>query len=122
GKKQVVPAAILGLDELVDFGREGREGFIGAEAVVPGLSIAIFDALHQAGLADLDVLVEVGGGNGEELDPLQQWIGGVFGFFEDATIELHPGVVASRKEPLFLLRSSHWIGTNRDGKSTASCP
>ncbi len=86
----------------MDFGGEGGEGFLGAEAVVAGLAIAVLDALHEAGLADLDVLVEVGAGDGEELDALEQRIGGVFGFLEDAAIELHPGVVAAVEELLFL--------------------
>ena len=107
GKQVLVPALVLGGDEGVDFGGEGGEGLVGAEAVVAGLAVAVFDALHEAGLADFDVFVEVGAGDGEELDALEQGVGGVFGFFKDAAIELHPGVVAAVKELLFLRSSGH---------------
>ena len=62
---------------------------------------------HEAGLADFHILVEIRRGDGEKFDPFKQRIGGVFSFFENAAIELHPRVVASGKELLFLLRSSH---------------
>ena len=55
---------------------------------------AFFEALQDAGDADLDELVEVAGGDGEELDALEQGIGGVVGFFEDAAVELQPALVA----------------------------
>jgi hypothetical protein len=89
-EKQVVPAPVLGFNEFVDLGGEGREGFIGPEAVIAGFAIAILDTLHEAGLSDLDILVEIGACNGKELDPLEKRVCGVFGFFKDAAIELHP--------------------------------
>jgi hypothetical protein len=107
GKKKVVPAAVLGLHEAVDFSRESGERFIWSEAVVTGFTITVLDALHEAGLTNFDVFIEIGSGDGEKLDPFEQRIGRVFSFFEDAAIELHPGVVASGKELLFLLCSSH---------------
>ena len=107
GEQLVVPALVLGFDEGVDFRGENGEGFCGAKAVIAGLAVAVFDALHESGLADFDVFVEVGAGDGEELDALDEWVGGIFGFFEDAAIELHPGVVASVEELLFLCGSSH---------------
>ena len=107
GEQLLVPAVVLCGDKGVDFGGEGGEGFVGAEAVEAGLAVAVLDALHEAGLADFDVLVEVGAGDGEELDALQQGIGGVFGFFKDAAVELHPGVVAAVEELLFLRSSGH---------------
>ena len=94
-------------DKGVDFCGERGEGFVGAKAVVALLAISVLDALHEAGLADFDIFVEIGAGDGEKLDPFEEGIGGVFGFFKDAAIELHPRVVASGKKLLFLLRSSH---------------
>ena len=94
----LVPAAVLGVDKAVDFGGEDGEGFVGAQAVVALLAVAVFNALHEAGLADFDILVEVGAGDGQELDPLQQGIGGVLGFFKDTPVELHPGVVPAVKK------------------------
>ena len=104
----------------MDFGGEGGEGFVGAQAVVAGFAVAVFNALHEAGLADFDVFVEVGAGDGEELDALEQGIGRVLGFFQDAAIELHPGVVAAVEELLFLRGSGPCERPSRRvGKSTA---
>ena len=91
----------------MNLGGEDGQRFVGAKAVVARLAVAVFNALHEAGLADLDVLVEVGAGDGEELDALEQRIGGVLGFFEDTAVELHPGVVAAVEELLFLCGSGH---------------
>jgi len=107
GKKKVVPAAVLGFDKAVNLSSQSGKGFIGAETIVARLPIAVLDALHKAGLANLDVFVEVGPGDGQEFDSLEQRIGRIFGFFEDAAIELHPGVVASGEELLSLLCPSH---------------
>src|SRR4029079_4823662 len=120
-EKEVIPAAVLGLDEAVDFSCQCGKGFVRAETVVTRFAIAVLDALHEAGLGYCDIFCQVGSGNGKELNPFEQRICGIFGFFEDAAIELHPGVVASGKELQFLLRSSHRFDTDRVGKSTALC-
>ena len=72
GEQVLVPAAVLGGDKAVNFGGEHGQGLVGAQAVVARLAVAVFNALHEAGLADLDVFVEVVAGDGEEFDPLQQ--------------------------------------------------
>ena len=59
-----------------------------------GQAMAFFQALEDAGDANLYELVKVAGGNGEELDALDEWVGGVVGFCEDALVELEPGFVA----------------------------
>ena len=83
----------------------------GRSAVGVGLGVAVFNALHQAGLADFDEFVEIAGGDGQELDPLEQGIGGVLGFFEHAPVEVHPGFVSGEKEALLrALRSGHKLG------------
>ena len=74
---------VLGLDEGVDFGGEGGEGLVGAEAVVALFAVAVFNALHEPGLADFDVFVEVGTGDGKKLDPFEERIGGILGLFKD---------------------------------------
>ena len=93
----------------MNLGSQHGQRFVGAQAVVTRLAIAVFNALHEAGLADFDVLVEVGAGNRQELDPLQQRVGGVFGLFEHTTVELHPGVVAAVEKLLFWGGSCHLI-------------
>ena len=107
GEQLLVPAAVLRGHEAVDLGGEHGERLVGAQAVVARLAVAVFNALHEAGLADLDVFVEIGAGDGQELDALEQGIGGVLGLFKDAPVELHPGVVASVEELLFLRCSGH---------------
>ena len=67
------------------------------------------------------IFVEVGTGDGKKLDPFEERIARVLGFFEDTAIELHPGVVASGEEHLFLLGSGHVRESSRVGKSTVFC-
>jgi hypothetical protein len=59
-----------------------------------GKAEAFFEALQDTGDADFDELVEVAGGDGEKLDALEQGVGGVVGFFQDAAVELEPALVA----------------------------
>jgi hypothetical protein len=116
----LIPAAVLGVNEAVNFDGELGERFVGAQAVVTWLAVAVFNALHEAGLADLDVLIEVGAGDGEELDALEHRIGRIFGFFQDAAIELHPGEVPAVEQFLFLCRAGHGVRPVRCvGKSKA---
>jgi hypothetical protein len=109
GQQLAVPAAVLRFHKAVNIRGQRGEGFVGAQAVVAGLAVAVLDALHEAGLADFNVLVEVGAGNGQELDPLQQRVGGVLGLLEHTPVELHPGVVPAVEELLFVSRSGHLI-------------
>jgi len=71
------------------------------------LTVAVFNTLHEPGLADFYVFIEIGASDGEKFNPFEEGIRRVFGFFKDTTIELHPGVVASSKELLFLFGSGH---------------
>ena len=107
GEQLLVPAAVLGGDKGVNVGGEDGEGLVGAEAVETGLAVAVLNALHEPGLAHLDVFVEVVAGDGEELYALEQGVGGVFGFLKHTPVELHPGVVASVKKLLFVCSSGH---------------
>ena len=100
-------AVVLGGDEVVYFGGESLEGLVWTESVIAGFAISVLDALHEASLANFDVFIEVGGGDCQELDALEQRVGGVFCLFQYPAIELHPGVVASVEELLFLSGSGH---------------
>ncbi len=91
----------------MNVGGELGEGFVGAQAVEAGFAVAVLNALHKAGLAHLNVFVEVVAGDGEELYPLEQGVGHVFGFLKDTPIELHPGVVAAVEKLLFVCSSGH---------------
>ena len=119
GQQAIVPAGVLGVDKAVDFGGQRGQGFVGAQPVVARLAVAVFDALHEAGLADFDVFVEVAAGDGQELDPLQQGIGRVLGLFQDAPVELHPGCIPSVEKSLLLNRSHHRVVPFRSWQSTA---
>ena len=123
GEQMLVPAAILGIDKGVDFSGEHGQRLIGTEAVVSLLAVAVFNALQQPGLANLNILVQVVARDGQEFDPFQQGICRVFGFFEDTPVELHPGVVPAVEELLFLRSACHRIRPiRRVGKSTAFPP
>jgi len=107
GNEVVVPAAVLGGDKLVNLMGKYFERLVGAEAVKAGLAVAVFNALHEAGLADFNVFIEIVAGDGEELDALEEGIGGVLGFFKHTPVELHPGVVSTVEELLFRVGSGH---------------
>ena len=107
GKQLLVPAAVLRGDKAVNFVGECRRGTRGAEAVVTGGAVAVLNALHEAGLADFDVFVEIAAGDGEEFDALEEGVGGVFGLFQHAAVEFQPGVVTAVKKLLFRSVSGH---------------
>jgi hypothetical protein len=65
-----------------------------ASVEVMGEVEAFLEALQDAGDADLDELIKVAGSDGEKFNALEQGVGGVVGFFEDAAVELEPALVA----------------------------
>ena len=66
-----IPAAILIAHEVVgEFGDQLRFLLRGA-AVGTGRGLAVFNALNQATHADLEELVQIAGGDGQKLHPLQ---------------------------------------------------
>ena len=84
---------ILRGHKVVNLRGQHRKRLVGPQAVVAGLTIAVFNALHQPGLANLDILVQVRPRDGQKFHPLQQRIGRVLGLFKHTPVELHPGVV-----------------------------
>ena len=87
--------------EAVDVFGEGVEALLFGKAVIvvaAGLVVAVFNALQNACDADLNEFVEVGRGDGEELDAFEEWVGFVLRFFEHATIEEEPGFVTIEEE------------------------
>ncbi len=79
------------------------QGLPRSEPIKPRLCVSIFNTLHDAGDANLDKLIEVAGGNGEELDPFEQGILGILGFFEHPAVEAQPRFIATDKETLWIL-------------------
>ena len=85
------------MDEPVHLVGEGVEPFLLREAVIIVAcwkGEAILDTLQDGGDTHFDELVQVGRGNGEELDALQQRIGIVGGLVQDAAVESQPALVA----------------------------
>ena len=71
-----------------------RKRLAGVRPSGPVLDGAAVDLLLDAGHADLEKLVEVRGEDGEELDPLQQRLGGVLRLLQHAPVELEPAQLA----------------------------
>ena len=113
GQQAVVPALVLRLHEAVNIGGQHGQRFVRTQAVEARLAVAVLDALHQAGLTDLDVLVQVRARDGQKLYPLQQRVCRIFRLFKHTPVKLHPGVVPPVEELLFLWVSSHQIRSMR---------
>ena len=58
----------------------------------------IFQLLEQASDADLEKLIEVAGGNGQEVHALKQRVCGVGGLFENAPIKFQPRLFTIEEE------------------------
>ncbi len=98
GDQKIVPAGVLRGDEGLQVGAEPLEAHIRRQTLVllmrRRLPLAVFNALQQAGEADLDELIQVAGGDGEELHTLQQGIRRVLRLLQHALVEGEPGVIA----------------------------
>ena len=79
------------------------QGLARESAIEARLGVAVFNALHDAGDANLDKFIQIAGGNGQELNPLQQGIVLILGFFEDTAVKAQPRFVAADKETLRVL-------------------
>ena len=55
----LVPAVVLGGYKGVNLRGKRRQRLVRPEAVEAGLAIAVFNALHEPGLADLNIFVEI---------------------------------------------------------------
>ena len=107
GQQMIVPATVLRGHKAVNLGGQRGQRLFGAQAVVARLAVAVFNALHQPGLADFDILIQIRSGDGQKLHPLQQRVCRVFGLFKHTPVELHPGVVPAVEKLLFLRSSGH---------------
>jgi hypothetical protein len=102
----VAPAAAEIGVHLQDALADGAEGFGGGASVDAAFDDVAFDLLFEAGDADFEELVEVGAGDGEELDAFEEWVGGVERFVEDALVEREPAEFAA--EEVICRESLHW--------------
>jgi hypothetical protein len=112
GQKFLIPAAVLVGHKSLRFVLHGVEGFTEGRAVGRSFVVAVFNALQNAGNANLEELVEIAGGDGEKLDPLEERVGGIFGFFQNPAIKTQPGFVAAEEKALRAL----WFFPHRGGR------
>ena len=94
------PAAVLIADESVHIAYHVIQGLPGGQAIEARFGVPVFNALHDAGHANFDKLIQITGGNGQEFNPFQQGIAWILGFFEDTAIKAQPRLVAADKETL----------------------
>ena len=113
GQQLLIPAAVLVGDEALGLVLHGVERFAEGGAVGRRFVVAVFNALQDAGDANLEELVEIAGGDGEEFDALEQRVGGVLGFFQHTAVEAQPGFVAAEEKALRAL----WFFPHRGGSS-----
>ena len=73
---------------------DDRQFLLGAEPVERRLLDAGAELLEDRRHPDHEELVEVGGGDGQELDPLEQRVGVVLGLGEHPAVELEPAQLA----------------------------
>ena len=106
GDQALAPGSVLLQGEAVEHIADPEETLIGGQTAFIGLlsrSHVLFHLLQRAGNADLYELVEVAGGDGEELYALEQGIACVVGFFQHTLIEEHPAFVAIEEASARLL-------------------
>ena len=94
GDKFFAPAVVLVLHERVDPLDQLGENFVLRAAVGAGVAVSLLDLLQEAGEADLDELVEIARGDGQEFHALEERIRRIARFFENALVELQPREVA----------------------------
>ena len=92
------PGPVLLRHQRVGPAGDGSQHLGRQQAVGRRVGHATGDLLLQARHADHEELVEVGGDDAEELEPLQHRQGGVLGLLEDAGVELEPGELAIEEE------------------------
>ena len=97
------PAAVLIADKRVHVLDHDIQGLARRQAVEARFGIPVFNALHDAGNANFDKLIQIAGGNGQELDPFQQGIVWILGFFEHTAVKAQPRFIAADKETLRIL-------------------
>src|SRR5438045_2333452 len=90
----VVPQLVLRVDQLKNFAPNLRKRFARTQPVRPELARGAFDLLLDAGHADLEKFVEIRAKNRQELHSLEQRLGLILGFFQNAAIELDPAQLA----------------------------
>ena len=90
----LVPERILLRHHLVRYALNGVENFRRAHPVGPDVARLALDLLLDAGDANLEEFIEIRAHDPEKFDPLEQRLGRVLRFFQDAAVELEPAQLA----------------------------
>ena len=90
GNEVFAPASVLVLHKRLQLGGKPRQQLGGRKPVRADLAAALLGLLQKAGDANFYEFVEIVGGNGQELHPLEQRIRRIVGLFEHAAVELQP--------------------------------
>ena len=94
GEEFVVEEGVLLGGESEDAFADGADLLGGGESSVVGDAGAAAAHHGEATDADLEELIEVGAGDGEELESFEEGFVGAFGLLEDALVEFEPGEFA----------------------------
>jgi hypothetical protein len=86
----LVPAFVLLAHEELHRSRHHLQLFARGQAVGTNVPGAVLDLLQKAGNTNFHELIEVVGGNGEELYAFEKWICRVSRLFQDTLVEGHP--------------------------------
>ena len=100
----LAPAVVLALDHHPYAAADGRQGLRGGQAVGAALDDTALDLKLEPGDAGFKKIVEVGAESSEELDALQQRVGGVQGLVKHALIKLQPAQL-----PVEQVLSGHFL-------------
>src|SRR6202171_5163501 len=92
--KFVIPERVLGRDQLAHNALDAIECLGRTQAIGPNVARRALDLLLDAGDANLEEFVEVGAEDGQKFYALDQWLGRVLRFLQDAPIELEPAQLA----------------------------
>ncbi len=90
----IAPERILGRHHFVRGALDGVEGIGRRQSIRPDIARFAFDLLLDAGDTDLEKFIEIGTEDGEEFYPLNQRLGRVLRFFQDAPVKLKPAQLA----------------------------
>ena len=103
GQQVIVPAGILRLHKVCQVAAQHLEPSLRRQAtLVRALRLVetLFNLLQNPGNANLDKLIEVACGDGEELHPLEQRIAGVDCLREHTRVELEPALIAAKEHAI----------------------
>ena len=90
----IFPEIVLSGDQLVHQSLDGIERFRRRHAVGANIAGLALDLLFDAGDANLEKLIEIIAEDGHEFDPLDQRLGRVLRFLQNAPVKFEPAQLA----------------------------